>query len=248
MQATQGILNDFETLRGRLEVQDTLPETPDAVIVCGSDLLHVADIAAHLYHKYARRGQKLPFVISGGHGKLTPPGWSTEAEVFGARMTELGVPLSHLILEAKADTLTSNVRNSKQELGRYRKEAHVSSLIITTDDAQLRRAVLTAQKEFPGVEIAGYAPGHFDVHRAPEGWPIEEWRQRLLWMVVNELGRLVKYQEAGTAEFSVFAVSKDHVQAAIRIGDHLMKDRSIPERAQRHLETWIFELQAALEC
>jgi glucose-1-phosphate thymidylyltransferase len=245
LEAPKEVRRAFEVLKGRLQVQDALPEKPDAVVVCGSDLLHVADEAAHVYHNYVAKGQRLHFVITGGHGKLTPPHWSTEADAFGARMAELGVLPSQIILETKADTMTSNLRNGKREL--ELKQLHVSSLLVIADDAQLRRAVLTAQKEFPGVQIAGHAPGHFDLDRAPEEWSVEEWRQRLLWTEVNELGRLVKYQIENTAEFAPVAVSKDQLQAAICIGDHLTEDQSIPQKARRYLLIWLSALHAALD-
>lgn len=241
------IRSDFEILKRLLQMRDPLPETLDAVIVCGSDLLHVADGAARLCKQYAAKRQQPLFIVTGGRGKLTPQHWSSEAEVFGARMTTRGVPPSQMLLETKSETTTSNFCNSKAQLGSLYQEGRVNVLMVTADDVMLKRAILTAQKVFPNSHIVGFSPGHFTFDRAPGKTSAAAWRQRLLWTQVNELGRLVKYQKEKTADFNPITVSTAELRAATRIGGFLMEDASIPRDAKDHLQFWISALHSALD-
>jgi hypothetical protein len=244
---TEENLEDFAVLKQLLDMKGaSFDERPAAVIVCGSDLLHVADKACTLYLRSVETGDCLPVVVTGGRGKLTPPCWSTEAEEFCKRMINRGVPRDHIILETKATNTSENMRNSKKELLLVHPNLSINSLVVVADDAQLRRAVLTAEKEFVGVNIVGGPPGYFDFDFAPADWPLDEWQQRLLWTEVNEVGRLVNYSREGMGYFSPISISRSELKAASRIGKSLMEDVSIPHEAKCHLQIWVDVLQAAL--
>ena len=121
----------------------------DAIVVCCSYDLRVADYAAELY----RTAIAPVIVMSGKSGNWTKHLWSRpEAEIFCDRALAAGVPASAIMLEGEATNFGENVRFSRLLLPEARR------VQFLTKPNSVLRVSLTAEVQWPGVEAAVHAP------------------------------------------------------------------------------------------
>ncbi|MYY13260.1 YdcF family protein [Streptomyces sp. SID4919] len=114
----------------------------------GSHDLGVADVTVNLY----QRGMFPLIVFTGATSRTTrdrmPKG---EAEHYGERALELGVPASAILVEPEARNTGENINFARELLtGRG---IDVSSVMLVSKPYEERRAYATARKLWPEVEI-----------------------------------------------------------------------------------------------
>lgn len=159
----------------------------DAVVGLGSYDLRVADRCVDLW----RAGVAPLVVFSGARGNWTQGQDETEAQVFGRRAREAGVPASAVVLEDRSTNLGENVRFTLAALapgGRV-----VQRLLLVTKPNTERRALATALKLAPEVDWTVTSP-----ETALEG-PYAPGRtfEALVEEMVGDLERILKYPDLG---------------------------------------------------
>lgn len=142
--------------------------------------------AADLYH----RGVAGTILVSGDSGPLTADTFAgSEAEVFAAHMTDLGVPESALYLEDEATNTGENVQLGMERLAAA--GIFPRSVAVVAKGFLTRRAMLTFQKQYPQVRVVPLpAPGSASAHP-------DRSQDALALRLVDELRRLCEYQGRG---------------------------------------------------
>jgi hypothetical protein len=161
------------------------PEPDDAIVGLGSYDLRVADRCAELFLK----GFAPLLVLTGKSGNWTEglyPG--TEAEAFAERCAALGVPRDAMLIEPEATNIGENIRYSAALLG----DRATRVLIVTKPQTQ-RRALATAQKQWPGVEVRVTAPTTTFEDQPTAHHPLD----RLISEMVGDVERLISYPRKG---------------------------------------------------
>lgn len=121
----------------------------DAIVVCCSYDLRVADYAAELYHAAIAP----VMVISGKSGNWTKHLWShPEAQIFRDQALAAGVPSSAILLEEEATNFGENIRFSRLLLPEARR------VLFLTKPNSVLRVLLTAAVQWPDVDAAVDAP------------------------------------------------------------------------------------------
>ncbi|MFA1543022.1 YdcF family protein [Actinomadura sp. DLS-62] len=156
----------------------------DVILALGCHDTRVAAHAARLWHE----GWAPLVIVSGGRGKITS-GWDeTEARVFGRVVREHGVPEGALLLEETATNTGENITASRRLL--EERGIAVERGILAAKPYMTRRALATAQRQWPGVGWSASAPElGFEAFGADERQFIE--------LMVGDLQRMVVYAERG---------------------------------------------------
>ena len=159
----------------------------DMILALGSHDRRVPDFAAGLYHAGAA-----PLVVcAGGLGRITQDIWDEpEAEIFGRRCLEPGVPASHLLLECNSTNTGENFLFSKKLL-EEREVVPQSGLIVCKPYMNLR-AIATGRKQWPEVNWTVGTPQLSFEEYFPGGPPEQE-----VTIMVGDLYRLRVYAERG---------------------------------------------------
>lgn len=156
----------------------------DVILALGSHDTRVAVHAARLWHE----GWSPLVVVSGGRGKVTS-GWDeTEARVFGRVVRGHGVPEDALALEETAANTGENITASRALL--EARGVVVRKGILVAKPYMTRRALATAQCQWPGVEWTASAP-----ELGFEAFGRDE--RRFVELMVGDLQRMVVYAERG---------------------------------------------------
>lgn len=124
-------------------------QSSDAIVVCCSYDLRVADYAAQLYHSAVA-----PLVVmSGNAGNWTRHLWSRpEAQIFRERALAGGVPAAAIVMEEQATNFGENVRFSRALL------PEASHIVFLTKPNSVRRVALTVDVQWPEVDATVDAP------------------------------------------------------------------------------------------
>jgi uncharacterized SAM-binding protein YcdF (DUF218 family) len=192
------ILSDAEELWRYHAVSSPLQKS-DVLIGLGSYDLRVADRVADLFFE----GIADLVVLSGAWGNWTRGTWDvTEAEMFGVRLAARGVPERQILLERAATNLGENVSLCRKLLA----DRELSTVTFVTKPQTQRRALATAQQNWPGVSHRVAAP------------PLDLWSQssvrglaELIDEMVGDVDRLRFYGDLG---FQVPVEVPDQVLAA----------------------------------
>lgn len=118
-------------------------------------------------HVLWQRGMFERLLVSGGAtaGQETP-----EAQVIGARLVELGVPPSILILECEATNTGENVLFGRRKVGQEMDLAAIDSVLAIGKVCAMRRYLMTLARHWPGVAVSACAINYF-------GLPAERWHE-----------------------------------------------------------------------
>lgn len=126
-----------------------LRQSSDAIVVCCSYDLRIADYAADLYHAAVAPAM----VMSGKSGNWTRGLWSRpEAQIFGDRALARGVPAAAIVMEERATNFGENVRYSRSLI------PDASRVLFLTKPNSVLRVALTVAVQWPEVDAAVDAP------------------------------------------------------------------------------------------
>ena len=182
-------------------VLPSAPEASDIALVLGSHDRRVAKHAATLW----RDGWAPLLVISGGRGKATKAWGETEAAVFARIAREAGVPDQALLIEEAATNTGENVTLSHALL--ESNDIPVQSGVLVTKPYMARRALATAEKQWPEVHWTVSVPEvHYDDYPAPYS-PERE----MIELMTGDLERLRTY---ASLDFQLPVDVPDEVWAA----------------------------------
>lgn len=160
----------------------------DCIIAMGSHDIRTAQHAAQLViYDWAPL-----LVCSGGLGRLTSGMWQTsEAELFAEVAVGAGLPKERIILEDRSANTGENIRFTRSTL--EQRGVHISSAILVHKPYMERRAVATAKKEWPALDvIASSPPIPFDKYPTPD-IPLE----KLIHILVGDMHRVMVYPRMG---------------------------------------------------
>lgn len=165
------------------------PKTPvDIILALGSHDMRVAQHAANL----TIHGVGTTLVVSGGSGKVTTGIWSKpEAEVFSEVASQMGVSSDKIIVEPQARNTGENITLSRDLLALENIE--VKSGILVSKPYMRRRALATAEKQWPEVEWGVDSPSTEMLDYASKDTPLD----RMLNLMVGDLQRLDLYAREG---------------------------------------------------
>jgi uncharacterized SAM-binding protein YcdF (DUF218 family) len=134
-----------------------------------------------------QRGMFERLLVSGGAtaGQETP-----EALVIGARLVELGMPASTLILECEATNTGENVILGRRKAAETIDLARVDSLLVIGKVCAMRRYLMTLARHWPGVSVSACAINYF-------GLPAERWHEHAEFRarVLAEFHKIPAYLE-----------------------------------------------------
>jgi hypothetical protein len=169
---------------------EVLIDSPDVIILLGSNDLSVANVANALAQRYPN----LSVLCSGGTAHvadLLATGWNEpEGAVFARRLAELGVNRQRLLVESKALNTAENIRFARELLGT--RQIIVKSAYLVQKPFMCLRALLTARKEWPGIE--------FGVRHRKVGFGAyfaEVANTSLIDILVGDTERVMRYPELG---------------------------------------------------
>jgi uncharacterized SAM-binding protein YcdF (DUF218 family) len=138
-------------------------------------------------HVLWQRGMFERLLVSGGAtaGQETP-----EARVIGARLVELGIPASTLILECEATNTGENVILGRRKAAETIDLARVDSLLVIGKVCAMRRYLMTLARHWPGVSVSACAINYF-------GLPAERWHEHAEFRarVLAEFHKIPAYLE-----------------------------------------------------
>jgi uncharacterized SAM-binding protein YcdF (DUF218 family)/beta-phosphoglucomutase-like phosphatase (HAD superfamily) len=230
-------------LRGYLAVQEKLSDDIDGIVIFGNDLLAVPIKIADLY---GRLKNKPWIIVSGKTGRGTRKEWrvvnKTEAEGIHDILVDSGVSNDKIYLEKDA---TNTGLNAKKSLGiMVDKGLDRKKVIVVQTPMQQLRAGLTAAQEYGAdTEVINWVPFIPAFDRVPDGeWSRAEWNRRILWDAAGEVFRIIDYPWQGFMKEPYLdnAQWSELLQAAIVVGEFLLKDFSIPETERRKLQSiWL---------
>lgn len=184
---------------------DLTPTAPvDFILALGSHDPRVAEEAAHAW-----LANLAPWLItSGGSGKVTTGLWSKpEALVFRDIAVERGVDPDRILVETQATNTGENITLSREVMLAH--GVPTNSGIMVTKPYMKRRALATAQKQWPEVDWFVSAPDTTMDDYPTNDVPLE----RMLNLMVGDLQRMDVYAEKG---FQVPQEIPDTVWAAWR--------------------------------
>jgi uncharacterized SAM-binding protein YcdF (DUF218 family) len=134
-----------------------------------------------------QRGMFERLLVSGGAtaGQETP-----EALVIGARLVELGMPASILILECAATNTGENVILGRRKAAETIDLARVDSLLVIGKVCAMRRYLMTLARHWPGVSVSACAINYV-------GLPAERWHEHAEFRarVLAEFHKIPAYLE-----------------------------------------------------
>jgi uncharacterized SAM-binding protein YcdF (DUF218 family) len=159
----------------------------DCIIGMGSYDMRIAERAADLFLE----GWAPFLVFSGGRGRLTPPEWITEADVFAEIAIKKGVPAEKIIRENQSTNTGENVTFTKRLL--EEKGIVVHSALFVHKSYMERRAYATFRKQWPELKVTAASPMvSFEDYPIP-AVPKEE----MINVMVGDLQRIKDYPAKG---------------------------------------------------
>lgn len=169
-------------------VRQELPREVDLMLVAGSHDTSVAEHAATLYKDVAFK----TIVASGGQGKITSQTQSEpEAIRFRHIMEDNGVPSGSVLVEDRASNTGENVTFTRTLLSDLNVVPRTA--VIVTKPYMARRAIATAEKQWPEPEWFVSAPViAFEKYASDEAA-----EQRMLNLMVGDLQRVKIYADLG---------------------------------------------------
>jgi uncharacterized SAM-binding protein YcdF (DUF218 family) len=140
-------------------------------------------------HALWERGMFRVLLISGG---VTPGDARPEADVITARLAELGMPRSAMIVERAATNTGENVIFGRAALAAHIDLAAVRSLLVIGKACATRRYLMTIERHWPGLTLSNCPINYFGV--ATDCWHQHaEFRARVL----AEFDKIPGYLERG---------------------------------------------------
>ena len=133
---------------------------------------------------------------AGMFGKLLVSGGATagqsraEAHVIAARLVELGLPPSILILETEATNTGENVILGRRRVAEVMDVNQVDSVLVIGKVCAMRRYLMTLARHWPEVSVSACAVNYF-------GLPAERWHEHEEFRrrVLAEFGKIPGYLE-----------------------------------------------------
>jgi len=113
-------------------------------------------------HALWERGMFRVLLVSGGVTRGDP---RPEAEVIGARLVELGMPPSALVLETAATNTGENVILGRTALAARMEMTDVGSVLAIGKACAMRRYLMTLERHWPGLALSGCPVNYFGVAR-----------------------------------------------------------------------------------
>lgn len=162
-------------------------EKADAIVAFGSYDIRVAERAAELF----LAGWAPILLFSGGRGRLTPPGWDTEADEFARRAMDLGVPREKILIENKSANSGENILFTKNLLTEHR--IHPQTVIVVHKPYMERRAFASCKKQWEGPEFIMASPELSYEEYPTDTIPKDEFIKDM----VGDLERIKLYPEKG---------------------------------------------------
>jgi uncharacterized SAM-binding protein YcdF (DUF218 family) len=184
----QQIIADAKILWDFHSVKKASASKCDLLLALGSHDLRVAARAADLM----LAGAASIMVASGGFGRVTAGVWSRpEGEIFTDIARRAGVPEDVMIAETSAKNTGENITFTRILL--QSREIPAETAILVTKPYMKRRALATAQKQWP--EVHWYVDSPIVKF---EEYPTEDTSLRLLIeLMVGDLHRLEVYPDKG---------------------------------------------------
>lgn len=134
-------------------------------------------------------GMFAKILISGG---CTADSIESEAQVISARLQELGMPKSVMILETAAKNTGENVIFGLKRLAEETSVASIRSVLIIGKICSSRRYLMTLERHWPGLLQSFFGVNYFGV--AAEDWyEHDEFRTR----VMDEFMKIPRYLQQG---------------------------------------------------
>jgi uncharacterized SAM-binding protein YcdF (DUF218 family) len=132
-----------------------------------------------------RRGMFKKVLISGGH---TAGYRESEAEVIAARLRQLGIPMSDLILENTATNTGQNVTLGLAKLTEVMDISSIRSVLIIGKICSMRRYFMTLERHWPGLRLSCCGVNYFGV-------PANRWHEHdeFLARVMDEFIKIPRY-------------------------------------------------------
>jgi hypothetical protein len=136
-----------------------------------------------------RRGMFAKLLISGG---ATSGQAETEADIIGARLRQLGMPASAMILEHAATNTGENVILGLAKLRESISPSSIGSVLAIGKICSTRRYAMTLEKHWPGLRLSCWGVNYFGV--STDNWfTHDEFRRR----VIDEFIKIPHYLERG---------------------------------------------------
>jgi uncharacterized SAM-binding protein YcdF (DUF218 family) len=167
-----------------------LPNDPvksDVVICLGSSDLRVAQAAGTLMLESVAP----LMVISGGFGKVTHSDAECEAVRFARVVEQMGMDMSRVILEREATNTGENFVLSRRLLEQRRVVVRTGTFV--SKPYMMRRALATAQAQWPGVKWHAHAPAIPFEEYANDEIP----QRQVIELMVGDLQRIDVYGRKG---------------------------------------------------
>jgi uncharacterized SAM-binding protein YcdF (DUF218 family) len=140
-------------------------------------------------HALWDRGMFRMLLVSGG---VTPGDARPEAEVIAARLVELGVPRTAIVLEPFATNTGENVILGRRALAARMDLAEVRSILVIGKACSTRRYLMTLERHWPGLVLSSCPVNYFGI--AVDCWHEHaEFRARVL----AEYEKIPDYLERG---------------------------------------------------
>jgi uncharacterized SAM-binding protein YcdF (DUF218 family) len=202
------------------------PKQSDIILGLGSYDLRVADHCAALY----QAGIAGRVVFSGASGNWTRELWNApEAEVFGRRAVDQGVPKDVILKECEATNIAENLILTQRLLTEQSLE--IQTVTIVTKPNTLRRVRACLAIQWPAVDAILTAP--------PMTLEDQITPQRSLSDLINEMvgdfQRVLIYPTMGYAipqEYSTEVSDAFHTLVERGYVAHLMGDQPLPVRTK----------------
>ena len=118
-------------------------------------------------HALWERGMFRILLVSGG---VTPGDARPEAEVIAARLVELGVPRTAIVVEPLATNTGENVILGRAALAARIDLADVRSLLVIGKASSTRRYLMTVERHWPGLLLSSCPINYFGV-------PADRWHE-----------------------------------------------------------------------
>jgi len=144
----------------------------------------VEEFCAETYNLW-RRGMFKKILISGGYTGDTS---ESEADIISARLRQLGIPMSALILENAATNTGQNVIFGLTKLAETLDISSIKSVLVIGKICSMRRYFMTLERHWPGLRLSCYGINYFGV-------PADNWyeHEEFLARVMDEFIKIPHY-------------------------------------------------------
>jgi uncharacterized SAM-binding protein YcdF (DUF218 family) len=221
-----------------LAPRDTFPVRVECIVILGNDFELSAATGASLFAALSPQ----VVVCAGGRGRFTPAGWPSEGEHFAQILSAAGVPASRVLIDDKSTNTSENLEYAFRLL-KTQAIAPRTLVVIQYPLLQLR-AIQTARRIFAEAEEILSCPAFLPSFvEPPSGWPLVEWRRRLLWDAVGEVFRLHAYQHPSQGYIAKLRIPALVTAAAVRAGELICRDTSAPPEHRAQLADTVQKLK-----